>query len=160
MLLLVTESLPSCSSGGLLEDVFAVRLIHITAVLDSLLLLLSRGQLLLLLFGSMPSSPVGRIRFMLQVALGGNNDAGRQSAAGSRQQAQASLCCTWKPRLSIFIETSINYAGIPCRSDAFAKLCRRSVGRRPPRSSLHSFEPSDSFHSSIPANKSSPCCPA
>ena len=84
MLLLVTESLPSCSSGGLLEDVFAVRLIHITAVLDSLLLLLSRGQLLLLLFGSMPSSPVGRIRFMLQVALGGNNDAGRQSAAGSR----------------------------------------------------------------------------
>ena len=85
MLLLVTESLPSCSSGGLLEDVFAVRLIHITAVLDSLLLLLSRGQLLLLLFGSMPSSPVGRMRFMLQVALGGgNNDAGRQSAAGSR----------------------------------------------------------------------------
>ena len=71
MLLLVTESLPSCSSGGPPEEhVFAVRLTHIIAVLDSLLLLLSRGQsLLLLLFGSMPSSPVGRIRFMLHMLL-------------------------------------------------------------------------------------------
>jgi hypothetical protein len=88
MLLLVTESPLSCSSGGLFEDVFAVRLIHTTAVLDSLLLLLlSRGQLLLLLLllGFMPSSPVGRIRFMLLkicvIMQVGDRDACRQVAS-------------------------------------------------------------------------------
>ena len=80
MLLLVAESLPSCSSGGPPEDVFAVRLTHIIAVLDSLLLLLS-----LLLFGSMPSSPVGRIRLMLHMFLLLENMC-NASNAGRRMQ--------------------------------------------------------------------------